>query len=287
MLGVPGKSLWVVAAVKARFGWPTSRMCIQFRGREFLLRPETDELTPSICIRDEKGLTLREGHNLVNRFLSALAWSQGAGADVMSIVGSSGNEPICLGKGELRRIADPWHMVYLPQPTSEMALRALAVFREALSLENPAYRFLGLFKILNIRFSSGTDQKNWINQNLSALKDSRSLERLQQLAHEKDIGAYLYHQGRCAVAHAFASDVIDPDVSEDIRRLEDDGFLMQELAELLISKELDVPTDLEFWYSLRNSWTTPPECVTAVIEPDRSNNVVQPTPQTGAADHQR
>ena len=157
MLVVPGKSLWVVAAVKARFGWPTSRMRIQFRGREFLLRPETDELAPSICIKDEKGLTLRNGHNLINRFLSSLAWSQGAGAEVMSIVGSSGEEPIRLGKGELRHIADPWHVVYLPVPTNEKALRALAVFREALSLENPAYRFLGLFKILNICFSSGTD----------------------------------------------------------------------------------------------------------------------------------
>ncbi len=223
-------------------------------------------------------MTLRNGHNLINRFLSSLAWSQGAGAEVMSIVGSSGEEPIRLGKGELRHIADPWHVVYLPVPTNEKALRALAVFREALSLENPAYRFLGLFKILNICFSSGTDQKNWINQNLSALRDSRSLERLQQLAHEKDIGAYLYHQGRCAVAHAFTSDVIDPDVSEDIRRLEDDLFLMRALAELVISKELNVPTDSEFWYSLRNSRATPPECVATVVEPDGANNVVQPTP---------
>lgn len=62
-------------------------------------------------------------------------------------------------------------------------------------------------------------------------------------------------------------------VCQYIGRLEDDQFLMQELAELLISKELNVPTNSEFRYSLRNSWEIPPECVTAVVEADKSNNV--------------
>jgi len=182
-------------------------MRVPFRGRVFLLRPETDEHAPSVCIKDENGLTLQEGNDLINRLLSALAWAHGAGVHVEWVVGSSGDEPIRVGKGALRHIAEPWRLIYLPQPTEEKTLRALAVFREALSLDNPAYRFLGLFKVLNIRFSSGTDQKDWINQNLSGLKDSRSLERLQQLVHEADVGAYLYHQGRCAVAHAFDFDV--------------------------------------------------------------------------------
>lgn len=262
----PGTSLWVIAAVKAKFGWPTSRMRVPFHGREFLLRPETDEHAPSVCIKDENGLTLQEGNDLINRLLSALAWAHGEGAHVEWVVGSNGDEPIRVGKGTLRHIAEPWRLIYLPQPADEKALRALAVFREALSLDNPAYRFLGLFKVLNIRFSSGTDQKDWINQNLSGLKDFRSLERLQQLAHETDIGAYLYHQGRCAVAHAFTSDVVDPDTSEDARRLEDDLPLMRELAELLISKEFGVSTDSAFWHSLRNAREMPPECVTPVVE---------------------
>jgi hypothetical protein len=135
-----------------------------------------------------------------------------------------------------------------------------------LSLDNPAYRFLGLFKVLNIRFSSGKDQKNWINQNLQKLKHPRSVERLQQLVHEADIGAYLYHQGRCAVAHAFSLDVVDPDASEDMRRLEDDLFLIKELAEILISKEFGVPTDSEFWLSLRSSRVMPTECVKPLVE---------------------
>lgn len=261
-----GTSLWVIAAVKSKFGWPTSRIRVPFRGREFLLRPETDEHAPSICIKDKNGLTLQEGSDLINRLLSALAWGQGAGAYVEWVVGSSGDEPIQVGKGTLKHIAEPWRLIYLPQPADEKTLRALAVFREALSLVNPSYQFLGLFKVLNIRFSSGKNQKDWINQNLSGLKDSRSLERLQQLIHEADVGAYLYHQGRCAVAHAFDPDVVDPDTSEDVRRIECDMPLMRELAELLISKEFGVPTDSEFWRMIGNASELPPECVTPIAE---------------------
>jgi hypothetical protein len=264
-----GTSLWVVAAIKAEFGWPTSRMLVPFHNREFLLRPESDEHAPSVCINDKNGLTLREGHDLINRLLSALSWAHGAGACVNWVVGSNGEEPIRVGKGTLRHVSEPWRLIYLPQPTDEKALRALAVFREALSLDNPAYRFLGLYKVLNIRYSSGSDQINWINQNLSGIKDTRSIERLQQLAQEVDIGKYLFVQGRCAVAHAFDSDVADPDTSADARRLEEDIPLMKELAELMISKEFSVPTDSEFRRLHRVSRELPIEFVTPMIEQPR------------------
>jgi hypothetical protein len=261
-----GTSLWVVASVKTKFGWPTSRMRVSFQGREFLLRPETDEHAPSICINDENGLTLQEGNNLINRFLSALAWAQGNGAHVDWVCGSNGDEPVRVGKGSIRRIAEPWRFLYLPQPTDEKALRALAVFREALSLENPAYCFLGLYKVINIKFDSGADQKLWINQNIGALKDYRSLERLRQLEHETDMGVYLYKQGRCAVAHSFKSNVVDPDTSMDARRLEDDIPVMRALAELMISKEFGVPTESEFLHSIRDAHEMPPEFVTPNID---------------------
>jgi hypothetical protein len=261
-----GTSLWVVATIKAEFGWPMSRMIVPFHNREFLLRPETDVHTPSVCIKDENGLTLREGHDLINRLLSALSWAHGAGACVKSVVGWSGEEPIQVGEGTLRHVSEPWRFIYLPQPTDEKALRALAVFREALSLDSPAYRFLGLYKVLNIHFASGQKQKDWINLNLSELKESRAIERLQQLAHEGDIGEYLYHQCRCAVAHAFDLNVVDPDASADAHRLEKDIPLMKELAELMISKIFLVPTDSEFWRLHRNSNELPVECVTTMIE---------------------
>lgn len=253
---------WVTAAVEAHFGWPTARLEITYRGYRYLIRPETDELAPSVSVYSEQGLTIDEGGNLINRFLSELAWSQSAGVQYLFAVGSSTDEPIRVGKSDrFKFIAEPWQQLYLPQPSDERALRALAVFREALSVNSVPYKFLGLFKILNIRYSSGDDQKRWINDNRDRITELRAKERLDALSSVTDLGAYLYRQGRCAVAHAFAEDVIDPDASTELRRLEDDVPLIKAFAEIMITSEFGIPTDSEFWVSIRNAKILPTEYV--------------------------
>jgi hypothetical protein len=80
---------------------------------------------------------------------------------------------------------------------------------------------LSYFKVLNISFSGGPDQMNWINANLSRVLYPPALDRLFELEKsECDIGAYLYGQGRCAVAHANGTSLVNPDSYVDKRRLE-------------------------------------------------------------------
>jgi len=267
-IGMRGKgTTWVTAMVRANFGWPTARVEFMYRAHRYLVRPETDEQAPSLSVYDAHGLTVDEGRDLINRVLSALAWAHSAGARVDFCVGSNGDEPVRVGPPEqFRHIADPWEHMYLPLPKDERALRALAVFREALSLNSVPYKFLGLFKILNIRFSNGPEQIKWINENRRRITDSRALERMTALSGVADLGEYLYVEGRCAVAHAYSNDVVDPDVSKELRRLEDDMPLMKAFAELMISVELGVLTASQFWASLRHIYRRedmPPEYVKA------------------------
>lgn len=256
------RSKWVTAAVEAHFGWPTARLEVTYRGYKYLVRPEADDLAPSVSVQSEQGLTIDEGKDLINRFLSALAWSHSAGVQQVFAVGSNTDEPIRVGKSDrFRFTAEPWQQLYLPQPSDERALRTLAVFREALSVNSIPYKFLGLFKVLNIRYSSGDAQKRWINDNRDRITEPRAKERLDTLLSIADLGAYLYHQGRCAVAHAFTDDVVDPDVSKELRQLEDDVPLIKAFAELIISSEFGIPTDSEFWASIRNTRNLPAEYV--------------------------
>ena len=51
----------------------------------------------------------------------------------------------------------------------------------------------------------------------------------------------LYESGRCAVAHAFADPLVDPDDLADLRRLSADLDVVRALAEYLIEHELHVP----------------------------------------------
>lgn len=121
---------------------------------------------------------------------------------------------------------------------------ALAFYREGLDLEHVhrAYSFLSFFKILNVRFNEGRDQIAWINATYGSLTRPDSIDRLGEIAAiPADIGEYLYGSGRCAVAHAFATPVVDPDNIEDQIRLSKDWRLVRGLAALVIQREWAIP----------------------------------------------
>jgi hypothetical protein len=126
-------------------------------------------------------------------------------------------------------------------PTNDARL-ALAFYRDGLSLEHTAYRFLSFFKVFNITMSSGQAQEAWLNAHLSLVSGADAKARLAALnSSEPNIGRYLYGSGRCAVAHAFSTPLVDPDNPEDQLRLANDLALIRELAAIFIQRELGVP----------------------------------------------
>ena len=141
-----GTTKWLTASVKASFGWPTERLEFVYRGYKYLIRPETEELEPTVSVFCDNALDFKEGLNLINRFLSSLAWSQNHGVHVLSTIGSSTQEPIRIGKPKMRIVSDPWKHLYLPVPNDPKALRALAIFREAMSVNSYPYKFLGFLR---------------------------------------------------------------------------------------------------------------------------------------------
>ena len=74
---------------------------------------------------------------------------------------------------------------------------------------------------------------------LSGAKASARIEALS--SSQPDVAQYLYESGRCAVAHAFADPLVDPDDLVHLRRLSEDLGVAQTLAEYLIANELHVP----------------------------------------------
>jgi len=232
---------WLTVAVKANFGWPTEEKEIEYLGCKYLLRPETDEDAQSVSLLCPKGIDMESGRLLVNRFLSALSWAEEEGISELFSVGSNGKKPMRVGKSKGRFIAQKFRADYLPEPKDDKSLRALALFREAQSLNSPAYAFLGFFKVLNILFDRGADQKSWINKNISAIKEYRASKRLEDLKKSQDnLGNYLYVQGRCAVAHDFNEPVVDPDIPAEVQRLSEDLPIVKELASIAIESELGI-----------------------------------------------
>jgi hypothetical protein len=258
-------SKWIDLAVKPHFSWPNKHVEIEFEKRKIVLQPGSADRSCAVSVFDENGLSFEEGGKIIFRFLSRLSWSENAGIEELFIVGSNmPKRPGFLGKGSYGNSGwaqiDPWPYLYLPIPKSEKAERALAVYREAMSVNSIPYAFLGFFKVLNILYPTGKPQVEWINANLGEIKYIPEKNRLVNLQKtESNVGSYLYQQGRCAVAHAFSDDIINPDSYLNKRRLESDLCLMKAIAALCIEKEFYIMSDSSYNEYTREGFEDLPE----------------------------
>lgn len=256
---------WVDLAVRPRFSWPNRPVEIPFEGKKVVLQPLTEELSCTASLFDSSGTTFEDGGTILGRFLSRLAWSKDGGIVELFVAGSNNpDRPGRLGRGNYGTSGwapvEPWDLLYLPIPTTAEADLALALFREGMSINSDPFAFLSYFKVLNIGFPGGQAQMDWINNNLSGILYSPAVDRISELRSSvANLGDYLYVQGRCAVAHANGTSIVNPDNYGDKRRLSRDIPLMKEVAALFIERELGVLTDSAFWRKHRESRRLPPE----------------------------
>ncbi len=212
------------------------------------MKPATRETDQSVHI-NLRGISDVEALTLINRFLSVLSWCDDQAME--NRYGWSGNPiPVAVPK-ESRAvgssIAFPFHRNLEPDQKARLAL---AIFREGRTVNSIPFAFLSYFKILNIFWNDRSvivngERKNPIIEGIRAtlpkLKDDLALSRLSALAStEPDVPKYLYESGRCAIAHAYADPIVDPDDVSDLRRLSEDMRVIKAIGELLIEAELKV-----------------------------------------------
>lgn len=242
---------WLNCGVTSQVTWPDKQKKVKYSGFIFMLMPLTKEYSASVHI-ELKGINNTEGLTLINRFLSALAWK--CDQPAINHYGLSGNpNPVPVPKYRIPYGHSPTDgfpdEVY--EITDKKAILAVALYREVRSLDNVAYQFLSYFKILNIFWNDKTKSgKNelidGIRCTLSELIEKDCIRRLNEIErNEGDPAKYLYKSGRCAVAHAFADPIVDPDDVTDLHRLSEDLWLMRFLAAHLIKKRFGI--DQSIW----------------------------------------
>ena len=179
----------ITVAVKAQFAWPIKETEVEYLGHKYILRPETEKNAQSVSIICESGMDMASARLMVNRFLSALSWTEEKGVIDLFAVGSSSHIPPKVGKSNVQYMTQKFRADYLPEPKNHKSLLSLALFREAQSVDSPSYSFLGFFKILNVLFKTGNEQIAWINSNLTDVKEYSAKKRLDELAKvQNDIG---------------------------------------------------------------------------------------------------
>lgn len=244
--------LWLNVAVKPKFSWPNKHFELTFENKRLVLSPMTREHAPTVSLYVETEITFEAGGTLLCRFLSRLAWSMDAGISNEFFSGSNNPEhPGLMGRLNYSDFGwincEPWQLLYMPKVSTLSAELALALYREGMTLDSIPFSFLSYFKILNIQHEKGDVQQTWINDNLNKISGIIEKQRLQELQNSyQNIGKYLYKQGRCAVAHAHNTPIVNPDNYADKRRLELDLPLMKELANIYIENEFFVLSNYSF-----------------------------------------
>ena len=235
---------WLSVRISGNVMWPKKKTTVSFAGHDLVLYPPTPDTDPSLHISLNK-LSAKQGMTLINRFLSFLAWCDDAAVENLGgISGHLNPRPIPRQEGN-----QLWYTDMFPPSVKlyedERALRALALFREARSVNSIPFCLLSYFKILNIvwndkKIKGKNEIVEGIRDTLPRILDSEAKDRIERLRQkgERDIAAYLYESGRCAVAHAYKDPIADPDDIEDLHKLSEDTWIIKAIAEYLIENNL-------------------------------------------------
>jgi hypothetical protein len=230
---------WLNIGVEGGAIWPTKETTIKFDGHEIVLKPTTNDYSASVHAELSE-LNLVEAYTLINRFLSILSWCDDQAME--DFVGWSGG-PLpadvprkAVGVGS--SIDFPFYRDLEADPKARLAL---ALYREAKTVNSIPYEFLGYFKIVNLLYKTGENQKQFIKDNLENLKDTAAINRVEELKSlGEDVPNFLYESGRCAIAHAYSQPILDPDDIKEVRRLSLDLSIIKEMAEIIIEDILGV-----------------------------------------------
>jgi len=241
-------SSWLVIGVEIAVFWPTKETKVNFHGKEIVLRPANGHIAPSVALNYDTSISFEDAVLCLRRFLSSLAWVEKSYIRETMITG--GSHPFNVGRGRLADNINPnFNIDYLPEPMDQKAQLALALYREALSINSVPYSILGYFKIINIKYPKGKSIIDWIEKSIPYINDifaKKRIETLRQNACASNIGEYLYVSCRCAVAHAFSKPIIDPEDPKDTNRLTEDLPVIKALAEYLIENEFGVKSYATF-----------------------------------------
>lgn len=240
---------WVVATVNPRMSWPTKRQIVTFDQKDFVLFPQggDSDQTAGVALRaDRYGLSAEQARKEIMRLCSALSWQEGAGLAVVAWGG--GNLPRPIGVRMGRVITDFLDVEQLQVANTDIDAAALALYREGLSLDNPFYGFLSLYKAISVVIPKGKERGAWISGALDRLDDHRAKERRDVLrASGTDVGLYLQNECRNAIAHAGRQPYVNPDEADDHFRLTRDLPLLRNLAELAIEERTQLRRSHTLW----------------------------------------
>jgi hypothetical protein len=246
-LGVTAHSRFLNMAADNHVTWPQETTLVKLGNHHFVLMPRTKDNIQSIHMDlvgnrlDDSGAT-----TVMRRFLSLMAWCDDNFATLG--FGWSGNPvPVPVAKPELAFRTTPYYIFDRKMPSTPEALRALALYREALNAEHSqliSYAVLNYYKIIELTQRHRGPTKTWFRENFAYARSfehlKRSLHDFDKLRGKAEPHEYIYKSCRLAVAHAGKDSQSDPDDASELLRLHAAAEIMRVLARRCIETEFKI-----------------------------------------------
>lgn len=240
--------MWVTLCFDSDENFVHPRYEIEYDGHTIEIIRGDHEKAHNMCTQvgqDDYNVALE----FMCRCLSEISWLYNTRMEFLTSGGGGHKIPVNV-QGRFYRILNAIDLTdYKQIAFNKKQKLALGIYREAVNSKSIFYRYLSFSRIINIMHKSGWQQKEWINTNLSKIKQAEKIVDSLHAVGIENIGKHIYESGRCAIAHATYSsgDVADSDSMGDRNRLDREMNLIQELAQIYI-KDVLYLRDMKYWY---------------------------------------
>ena len=186
---------WIVATVEPQAAWPTKKQLVDYEGVQFILFPRGENESAGIAVQiDKHSLDAKEARKRIMEFSSALAWAEGRGIEIVDWGGGNLPRVMHVLRGSVS--VDFLQTDHLPKPRGAEQRAALALYREGISLKNPFYAFLSLYKAISRIIPDGKERAKWISKALDDIDDHQARKRLVALIKDgRDVVEYIRQAG--------------------------------------------------------------------------------------------
>lgn len=235
---------WVCLNVEPSCPWPVRPQPVEFAGERIWIVPLTQEEYGGVAMQLHDGMTTDDAASLMHRLLSVISWREDSGVIVVHQTGGSWPMMMGIKKKIGFAIREQFDFTETVCPEEEEPRIALALMREARSLNHYGYAFLSFWRVLELAFPKPKARVAWMEAALPTLKAHDLKEAFDNIAEKvtADICRHLFESNRCAVAHASGRPIVNPDDPRDARRLRKELPIVRELAVRAIEERFGIPT---------------------------------------------
>jgi len=241
--------------VDTQIEWPRKEAVITFGRWEIIACPPAQNHDASLHLDLSRArLSSSEAISVLNQLLSIASWLDDTFAVLLP--GWSGNPVPVRPPRQTQRwpssILDTWCNNWHPLE-DERARRALAVYREAVNMEqfhSVPYPVLGFYKILESAYPKGAERAQNLEREVAQILAHENIDERQlreigfpSKGSPKQISNFLKQAGRDAVAHANKDPAVNPDDATQQRRMSVVALILRAAARSCIKSRFQVETN--------------------------------------------